>query len=118
MRGGSPSLKISRQHKEVTDLRQSNPEVALSPLPRQRMALNRLDQAFRACFRRVKRGEKPGFPRFKGRHRAGRSFDIPTPSLKHVNKRDVLTVKGLAKASASSAFGVRSWRVSSRPESW
>lgn len=31
--------------------------------------LRRLDKAFTAFFRRVKAGETPGFPRFKGRHR-------------------------------------------------
>ena len=31
--------------------------------------LRRLDKAFAAFFRRLKAGEKPGFPRFKGRHR-------------------------------------------------
>jgi len=31
--------------------------------------LRRLDKAFQAFFRRVKAGEKPGFPRFKGRNR-------------------------------------------------
>src|SRR5262245_34515445 len=32
-------------------------------------ALTRLDLAFRAFFRRVKVGEKPGYPRFRGYHR-------------------------------------------------
>lgn len=32
-------------------------------------ALKRLDLAFAAFFRRVKAGEKPGFPRYKSRHR-------------------------------------------------
>ena len=32
-------------------------------------AISRLDRAFRAFFRRVKAGEKPGYPRFKGRDR-------------------------------------------------
>ena len=31
--------------------------------------LRRLDKAFAAFFRRVKQGETPGFPRFKGRNR-------------------------------------------------
>ncbi len=31
--------------------------------------LARLDRTFQAFFRRVKNGEKPGYPRFKGRHR-------------------------------------------------
>jgi putative transposase len=33
----------------------------------QRWTLKRLDRAFQAYFRRVKRGQKPGHPRFKGR---------------------------------------------------
>lgn len=31
--------------------------------------LHRVDKAFKAFFRRVKRGERPGYPRFKSRHR-------------------------------------------------
>jgi transposase len=30
--------------------------------------LRRLEKAFQAFFRRVKAGEAPGYPRFKGRH--------------------------------------------------
>lgn len=33
------------------------------------VAVNDLDKAFQAFFRRVKAGEKPGYPRFKGRNR-------------------------------------------------
>jgi putative transposase len=33
----------------------------------ERAAIKRLDHAFQAFFRRVKAGEKPGYPRFKGR---------------------------------------------------
>ena len=33
----------------------------------ERAAIRRLDRAFQAFFRRVKAGEKPGYPRFKGR---------------------------------------------------
>lgn len=36
----------------------------------------RLDRAFKAFFRRVANGEKPGYPRFKGRHRY-HSFTYP-----------------------------------------
>lgn len=39
-------------------------------------ALTRLDLAFRAFFRRVKAGEKPGYPRFRGAHRYD-SFTYP-----------------------------------------
>lgn len=37
---------------------------------------NRVDKAFRAFFRRVKTGQKPGFPRFRGRDRYD-SFTYP-----------------------------------------
>ncbi|HMG61657.1 MAG TPA: helix-turn-helix domain-containing protein, partial [Streptosporangiaceae bacterium] len=33
----------------------------------ERAAIRRLDRAFQGFFRRVKAGEKPGYPRFKGR---------------------------------------------------
>jgi putative transposase len=43
--------------------------------------LRRLDKAFKAFFRRVKSGEKPGYPRFKG---AGwyKSFTYPQAGFK------------------------------------
>jgi putative transposase len=40
--------------------------------------LRRLDNAFQSFFRRVKRGDKPGFPRFRSRHRYD-SLAFPNP---------------------------------------
>jgi putative transposase len=37
-------------------------------------ALQNLDAAYQAFFRRVKRGEKPGFPRFKSKHNNKKSY--------------------------------------------
>ena len=52
------------------DMRRENPEtlgqVNASSLQH---LLRRLDKSFAAFFRRLKAGEKPGFPRFKNRHR-------------------------------------------------
>ncbi|HHH41344.1 MAG TPA: transposase [Chloroflexi bacterium] len=39
-------------------------------------ALRDLDRAFRAFFRRLRRGEKPGFPRFKSRKRSPLRFRV------------------------------------------
>jgi len=52
------------------DLRNANPDTLgqLNATSVQQM-LRRLDKAFRAFLRRLKAGEKAGFPRFKGRHR-------------------------------------------------
>ena len=40
--------------------------------------LRRLDKAFKAFFQRIKRGQKPGFPRFKS-HRRYDSITFPSP---------------------------------------
>ncbi len=53
---------------ELTELRK-DPQFATIALEIQREPLRRLDRAFRAFFRRCKAGEKPGFPRFRSRHR-------------------------------------------------
>jgi len=52
------------------DLRHANPETIgqLNATSLQQL-LRRLDRTFQAFFRRVRAGEKPGFPRFKGRYR-------------------------------------------------
>lgn len=46
-----------------------------------RSALRRLERAFQTFFRRAKSGAKPGFPRFKAKHRGIRSFDFPDPVI-------------------------------------
>jgi putative transposase len=43
--------------------------------------LKRLDKTFKAFFLRVKKGEKAGFPRFKGKHRFD-SFCFPQSGFK------------------------------------
>jgi putative transposase len=63
------------QHKELTELRASDPEWKAVPVWVARSALTRLDRAFQAFFRRVKCGETPGFPRFRSRDRYV-SFDL------------------------------------------
>jgi putative transposase len=57
------------QCKGLTELRQE-PEFAAIPLNLQRWTLKRLDEAYQGFFRRVKaKGEKAGFPRFRGQGR-------------------------------------------------
>jgi len=64
------SLKYVDQWPHFRDLRNANPDTLgqLNATSVQQM-LRRLDKAFAAFFRRLKQGEKPGFPRFKGRSR-------------------------------------------------
>ena len=51
----------------LTECRRDIPGMAACPVAVQRGTLKRLDEAFRAFFRRVRKGGAPGFPRFRGR---------------------------------------------------
>ncbi len=55
------------QTKALTEWRQADPEASSLPANLQRATLKRLDEAYKGFFRRVKRGGKPGFPRFRGK---------------------------------------------------
>ena len=55
------------QCKALTEWRGSDPEAAELPVNLQRGTLKRLDEAYRGFFRRVAKGGKPGFPRFRGK---------------------------------------------------
>ncbi|OGG46110.1 MAG: hypothetical protein A3F84_26835 [Candidatus Handelsmanbacteria bacterium RIFCSPLOWO2_12_FULL_64_10] len=63
-------ISCPEQWAHFRDQRNANPETLgkLNATSVQQM-LRRLDKSFAAFFRRLKGGEKPGFPRFKGRNR-------------------------------------------------
>jgi putative transposase len=73
------SLSYYEQGRALTVLQQQPDNVWLIGIPRRVKvgALRDLDKAYRAAFRRVQRGERPGFPRFKARKRGDASFEIP-----------------------------------------
>ncbi len=81
------------QMKSLTEIRRDDEDFRQFPVAPQRSALRRLDKAFKRFFDQVKRGEKPGFPRFKGRNRGIRSFDVPDPVIRDGS----LWVKGLGR---------------------
>jgi putative transposase len=61
------SVGYNAQTAELTELRRLDEEAGTVPVDVARSALRRLDRAFQAFFRRCRSGEKPGFPRFRGR---------------------------------------------------
>ena len=64
------------QQKSLTRIRADDPEgLGAVSLNVSRWTLKRLDEAFQGFFARVKRGAKPGFPRFRGRD-GWRSFGL------------------------------------------
>ncbi len=54
------------QSAQLTGIRSVRPDVAVWSFSSQQATLRRLNKAFAAFFRRVKRGQKAGYPRFKG----------------------------------------------------
>jgi putative transposase len=67
------SLARFEQEAELKDIRAAFPEYEAVHSHVLQDVLARLDKTYQAFFRRVQRGEKAGFPRFKGRNRY-RSF--------------------------------------------
>lgn len=59
------SIGFKDQCKELTELRKQFPEYAELNAQSEQVTLKRLDRAYQNFFRRVKNGEKTGFPRFK-----------------------------------------------------
>jgi putative transposase len=53
------------QYRQITELRCAESRFALVYRECEDAVLRRLDLAFAAFFRRLKRGETPGYPRFK-----------------------------------------------------
>jgi putative transposase len=64
-----PFITYLSQANQLKEIRQARPELATVNYSAMRDALHRLDKAFKAFFDRVKSGQKPGFPRYKGRNR-------------------------------------------------
>jgi putative transposase len=60
------TLTYIDQCKSLTECRKHLPEMAAIPANIQRGTLKRLDEAFKGFFLRLRRGDRPGFPRFRG----------------------------------------------------
>lgn len=62
------SISYVDQSGQLKAIRQFDEDAAWVNFSSVQQTLRRLDKAFQAFFRRVRSGEKPGFPRYKGRH--------------------------------------------------
>ena len=67
------------QKRDLVEIKEERPEYRDIASHVLQDVLNRLDKAFAAFFRRVRQGETPGYPRFKGRNRYD-SFTYPDAS--------------------------------------
>jgi putative transposase len=57
------------QSAQLTEIRSARPDQAVWSFSSQQATLRRLNKAFGGFFRRVKRGQRAGYPRFKGKAR-------------------------------------------------
>ena len=65
--GSKTSIRYGDQSAQLKEIRAFDPErQGRWSFSGQQATLRRLDKAFAAFFRRVKAGEKPGYPRFRG----------------------------------------------------
>jgi putative transposase len=87
------SVNYLNQQTQLTELRNGVEEYTAFPVAIQRDPLRRLDRAFKAFFRRIKSGEKPGFPRFRARARYD-SFNVSKGSFRFSNGMLKLTRLG------------------------
>jgi putative transposase len=71
MRAGRQVKSISfyGQKRDLVEIKRARPEYQEIASHVLQDVLNRLDKAFAAFFRRIRHGETPGYPRFKGRNR-------------------------------------------------
>jgi putative transposase len=99
-RMGKRRITFYSQDAQLKDIRKDDPGgVGRWDFTCAREALRRLDQAFQGFFRRVKAGEAPGYPRFKGRGRwdsatwptyGGARWDsVPHPTITRVHFKGV-----------------------------
>jgi putative transposase len=79
--GWRRGLKIDlySQCRSLTEIRSADPAWRDIPARVARSALRRLDNAYKAFFRRCKAGEKPGYPRFRSSRRY-ESFGLQGPA--------------------------------------
>jgi putative transposase len=117
----SKSISYVEQSRQLTEAREL-PEVKACLRAIQQDALEKLDEAFKAFFRRVKKGETPGFPRFKGRAR----YHTFSQQIEKVRacplKGDKLTVPGIGscrvRLSRPIEGTVKQLRITRRADGW
>ena len=89
-----------QQDKQLTALKQEFPWLKEADSTSLQSALQDLDRAYQNFFRRVKRGEKPGYPRFKSKHNHRQSYKSKS-NIKVLDKAVQLPKLGKVKCRIS-----------------
>jgi putative transposase len=115
-RGRGISISAKQQYAELTALRKDDLRLAACYRECEDAVLHRLDLAFAAFFRRLKRGETPGYPRFKPASRWSQlQYPHGNRALRFDSAQQRVTVPGvgtvrLRKGRRVPEFG-RAWLV-------
>ncbi len=113
------SISYRDQQNELTELRKDRAFQWMA-CDIMRDPLRRVDRAFKAFFSRCKSGQKPGFPRWRSRHRYDSfSFSLPTcrersikiPNVADIRARGGRQIEGRAKLCTVKRDGKR-WTAS------
>lgn len=73
------SLSYNHQQNELPAVKEARPDLISLGSHALQETVRRVDRAYQGFFRRIKAGDKPGFPRFKSRDRFD-SFTYPDPA--------------------------------------
>jgi len=90
------SVNYFDQQNQLPEIKQIRPELKDVNSSVFQNCLRRLDESFKGFYRRVKRGEKSGFPRFKS-YRRFNSFSVPNTRYNFKNGKFNLSRLGLIK---------------------
>lgn len=116
------TISFYEQSRQLTEARNQLPEIKACLRTIQSDALERLDFAFDAFFRRLKKGAKPGFPRFKARDRYHTFSQKIEKQRACPLKGDKLTVPGVGscriRMSRPLEGTVKQLRITRRADGW
>jgi len=87
------SISANTQKKQLRDLKKTFPEFNKVPSQTLQDVIERVDRAFQGFFRRVKSGEKPGYPRFRGYNRYD-SFTLKQAGWKLIDSQLIISKLG------------------------
>lgn len=114
------SVQYMQQQAMLTRWRGHMDWLRVVPVRVERDALRRVDRGMQAFFRRVKSGQKPGFPRFKSRLR-WRSFEVLQPG-KYLRDGNRVYVPGIGPVKYRGMMGfvgsIQGLRVVRKERGW
>ena len=116
------SIGLVEQSRELTEARRELPALGEVLRTIQTDALERLDLAFQAFFKRLKKGQSPGFPRFKSKARYRTFSQKLEPCRRCPLDGDRLTIPGVGRVrvrlSRPIAGKVKQLRITRKADGW